>query len=491
MIVIASVALLSVHAALMATFKSHSSAISYAFYVLWPVAALCVCSRRAMVSSAGVRRNWILLSVALLIWVVATLMAVRAEFLEHASPAAAQIDDLLYFFYGVPVLLAIASPDDKQSIPMLFWLDGLQAVLVGCLAYTALFGVLPFSGVPLQPLSVQKLVFIYDVEDYSLAILATARLLISARRSAEQRFFTILVGYVWAYAIAATIYNHIEAVADDAGIFDVLVDVPFVLLILATLLWPVLTAPSAHSKHRRLLASFVDNARPVLLGLSVVVLGAWIARLHLEAAMGTVFAAFVIYGIRSAVLQNRFFQTEAALEQARDRLEQLALQDGLTGIANRRCFDQRLSQEWGRARRNGADLSLLLIDIDHFKKLNDTYGHLAGDESLVQVARTLQSILNRPGDLLARYGGEEFAALLPETGDSGAINVAERLQIALRHTPPPACVERQVTISIGGTTWCAPQRSTVEQILETADRALYLAKQNGRDRVEYLPLQRE
>ena len=507
-----SVALLCVHVALCATFKSHASAISDVFFVFWAGTALYVTSRRALHSAPVVRRNWGLIALALLIWVIATLLAARAEFWVHASSAAAQIDDLVYFFYGVPVLLAIATPEDRDSTSFFFWLDGILAVAVGCLAYIALFNALPFSSTGFQPLSTQQVVHIYDVEDFSLAVLATARLLISQRRSAEYRFFAITTSYLWVYAICASVYDHIEAVVDDAGVFDALVGPPFILLILAIWFWPASPASNADRTARRLPASFIDNARPLLLGLSVVALSGWIARGHFRIAIGTIFGAFVIYGIRSAMLQNRFVRTEADLERARDRLEQLVLQDGLTGIANRRCFDQRLKQECARARHTGLPLSLLLIDIDHFKKLNDTYGHLVGDESLVQVALILQSVLrsqglpgpprepeltrqlravNRPGDLLARYGGEEFAALLPETDDSGAINVAERLQAALRNSAPPAPIDRQVTISIGGTTWTPPMRCSMDHIIETADRALYQAKQNGRDRTEYLHMHPE
>jgi diguanylate cyclase (GGDEF)-like protein len=206
-------------------------------------------------------------------------------------------------------------------------------------------------------------------------------------------------------------------------------------------------------------------------------------------AVTTILGAFVLYAVRSSILQSRYAQTEIALEQARDRLEQLVLQDGLTGIANRRCFDQRFEQEWWRARRTGTSLSLLLIDIDHFKKLNDTYGHLRGDECLVQVARTLQKVLHRPGDLLARYGGEEFVALLPDTDDSGAINVAERLQTSLDRAQPLSGIERQVTVSIGSTSWDPRRGATAKRMLDAADRALYTAKQNGRNRAEYLPLE--
>lgn len=488
--VLVSVAVVCVHAALCGLLRAHASSISYFFFTAWSVAALIACWRRAVHCPTVMRLNWAFLSVAMVLWVAATVLAARAQFVEHASPSAASIDDLLYFFYGVPLLLAIASPEGRQSIPIFFWLDGILAVGVGFLAYTAMFAVLPFSGGPVHPISVERLIFTYDIEDFTLAALATARFLVSPRRSAARQFFAILSAFLCVYAVSASIYNHIEAIAEDAFALDAIVDLPFALLILATVFWTATSADSSTDRRRRMLpSSFIDNARPVLLGLCLVAFGAWIARPHFRFAFAAIFGAFVVYGIRSVVLQNRFSHTETALEQVRDRLEQLVLQDGLTGIANRRCFDQRLNQEWGRARRTGAALSLLLIDIDHFKKLNDTYGHLSGDECLVQVARTLQTTLNRPGDLLARYGGEEFVALLPDTGDSGVLNVAERLQSALSGTPPPAPIERQITISIGATTWAPPLRCTAEQMLETADRALYQAKQNGRNRTEYLPIE--
>jgi diguanylate cyclase (GGDEF)-like protein/PAS domain S-box-containing protein len=114
-----------------------------------------------------------------------------------------------------------------------------------------------------------------------------------------------------------------------------------------------------------------------------------------------------------------------------DKLAALATLDGLTGIANRRHFDERLEEEWARAKRDGASLSLLLIDVDHFKKFNDQYGHQAGDACLRALARILAAQARRPADLAARYGGEEFALLLPNTGAEGCVEVGDRVREAL------------------------------------------------------------
>ena len=169
------------------------------------------------------------------------------------------------------------------------------------------------------------------------------------------------------------------------------------------------------------------------------------------------------------------------------RLETLAIEDGLTGLANRRRFDERLLEEWGRAYRDKTSLALLMIDIDHFKAFNDSYGHPAGDECLHTVAGILADEAERSSDLAARYGGEEFAILLPNTDAAGCARLGERIRRALHearithdHNGPGI-----VTASIGGAV-CRPgfERSAgPASLIEAADRALYAAKDGGRDRV--------
>jgi diguanylate cyclase (GGDEF)-like protein len=170
-----------------------------------------------------------------------------------------------------------------------------------------------------------------------------------------------------------------------------------------------------------------------------------------------------------------------------DKLASLATTDGLTGLANRRAFDERLAEEWARARRDGTQLSLLLIDVDHFKKFNDHYGHLAGDGCLRALGRILSTHARRPADLAARYGGEEFAVLLPNTGPDGCAEVGEEIRRALHdlailhaHNPPA----RLVTASVGAAT-SLPSQTTADcsTLVAAADRALYAAKDGGRDRL--------
>jgi diguanylate cyclase (GGDEF)-like protein/PAS domain S-box-containing protein len=170
------------------------------------------------------------------------------------------------------------------------------------------------------------------------------------------------------------------------------------------------------------------------------------------------------------------------------RLETLATEDGLTGIANRRRFDERLLEEWARAYRERTSLALLMIDLDHFKTYNDEYGHPAGDDCLRTVARILAAEAKRTTDLAARYGGEEFAMLLPNTDAAGCARIAERILREIRDAGIPHKLNfpsRLVTASIGGAV-CRPgvERSAGHaSLVEAADHALYAAKDTGRDQL--------
>ena len=176
------------------------------------------------------------------------------------------------------------------------------------------------------------------------------------------------------------------------------------------------------------------------------------------------------------------------LDEANRELTRLSTADGLTGIANRRRFDETLLKEWRRCAREERPLSLLLIDVDFFKPFNDNYGHQVGDECLKAVARTLAQTLHRPSDLAARYGGEEFGVILPGTDEQGALAVAESLREAVQQlgiTHRFSEVAQVVTISIG-LACMTPQRGNESgfiRLLKEADEALYQAKTGGRNRV--------
>jgi diguanylate cyclase (GGDEF)-like protein/PAS domain S-box-containing protein len=173
-------------------------------------------------------------------------------------------------------------------------------------------------------------------------------------------------------------------------------------------------------------------------------------------------------------------------KQAEEELKRLSYLDGLTGVANRRRFDEALGLEWRRMTRDAEPLSLIMCDIDFFKAYNDTYGHQGGDDSLRQVANTLNSVLGRPGDLVARYGGEEFAVIMPGTDSQGAKILAEKMRVCVEslgitHTNSKVC--EVLTISLGVATTIPTSGSLPDELVSAADQALYEAKKEGRNRV--------
>ena len=243
------------------------------------------------------------------------------------------------------------------------------------------------------------------------------------------------------------------------------------------------------------LLSFLDRAYPcfaipILVPISVQILSMG-DRLHLF--MGLMVLIFGLTMLGSSAQVRRFFRDSVELRaqlsvsmETSLELEQMLRIDTLTGIANRRLFNERLAEEWWRARRDGSTLAVVIADIDHFKPYNDHYGHPAGDRCLVAVAHAMRDALRRPGDLVARVGGEEFAFLLPDTSLSGARAVAEQVRWSvlgreLRHEAPS--VAGQVTVSLGVAVVDHSSMESTDDLMRASDQALFRAKRGGRNQV--------
>jgi diguanylate cyclase (GGDEF)-like protein len=182
-------------------------------------------------------------------------------------------------------------------------------------------------------------------------------------------------------------------------------------------------------------------------------------------------------------VHHRLASTIRELEDSRKALAEQAITDALTGLKNRHLFHTQAEQNLAECRRFGKDMSVLLIDIDHFKRVNDSYGHLAGDHVLVNVAMQLAHVV-RGADTVARFGGEEFAILLPETNRLGAAVLGERIRNAVENEEFVVNGRRvAVTVSIGIATLAAEIVESIDQLLDIADRRLYLAKNSGRNRI--------
>ncbi|MDR3439699.1 diguanylate cyclase [Telmatospirillum sp.] len=186
----------------------------------------------------------------------------------------------------------------------------------------------------------------------------------------------------------------------------------------------------------------------------------------------------------SQLLKKRLKDLEESHRRERESLL-LASTDALTGLPNRRRFDEVLTSEYARHTRSGAELSLIMLDVDHFKAFNDTYGHVAGDDCLRQVARIIGSVIVRASDFAARYGGEEFACILPATDQSGAVAIAERIRLGISHLAIPhghSGVADHVTVSLGVVTGRCIPGETALNVVTLADEQLYAAKSTGRNR---------
>ncbi|MBL8471715.1 MAG: diguanylate cyclase [Rhodocyclaceae bacterium] len=244
------------------------------------------------------------------------------------------------------------------------------------------------------------------------------------------------------------------------------------------------------------------KAEPELADIPVIFVTAHGGAEFEVAALDVGAADFIAKPVHETLLRARV-RTQLRLKRLADELRLAATHDALTGAANRRGFERALEREWRRSQRNGLWLSLMLVDVDHFKLYNDHYGHIAGDTALGAVAGALREACMRPTDVVGRYGGEEFAVLLPDTPDCGAIHIAHRLletmqRLGIAHATSPTAAH--LTVSVGITTLpesdnipprasdelcCAPARP-VENFLKSADRALYAAKHAGRAQAWHL-----
>jgi diguanylate cyclase (GGDEF)-like protein len=465
----------------------YSSEVSYFFQISAPFMALAAVVWRARKISGRARGLWTLLATGLVLYSMAALMSAWEAHVERLSFDAPSLANFAYFFCGVPALFALSTPVEGERLPLFSWLDAVQAFFAGYLAYVVIFTTSPFFDSGIQPISEPLLVFTYNVENLALAAGCAVRLLASPKGE-EHSFFRTLLLYLAAFAASVAYYNHSMMEYQGKSPWRFLVDAAFVLLALLILALPD-PQPVANygDAQRNRLALFFDNGSPIFFTIALMALGFVTLRHHFYTGVLAIGVGLAAYGIRTTVLQMRYMHVQKELRAAHDRLEELSLQDSLTGIANRRRFDQTLDSEWHRAMRAHSPLTLLLIDLDYFKNLNDTHGHRHGDRCLGRVAAALHSVASRSGDLVARYGGEEFAAILPVTHPEAAKAIALRMQSAVEalKVVNPSDIGNYLSMSVGICSCEPPICGSPEGLIEAADRALYRAKQYGRNRIEF------
>ena len=469
----------------------HATLISNTCICVAAALSVAACFAKARGGLVATRRLWLLLALAFFLSLIGQ---VGSTFHELHSQNYAQMialnTDFLFFAYGIPFLLAICSGKHDAGLNQLIWLDSAQAIVAALLAYLQIFTSLPYFSHPV-PISAEALFYLYNAENLILAVTVTLRLL-SKPDGGRVAFYSVAAVYLWTYGAVAFLLGYIELHqhAPD-GLQDAGWMIPYLALLYAAMQRPrhPEDVPASRSGSLELL---VDNLSPILFTLAIVLMGVSIAFAHRLLAFTCIGTAVILYGIRAALLQGGFVRSQQDLTQAtyglleaNDSLMKLSMMDALTGIYNRRYLDELLRVEWDRSKRIGQSLSLLMIDVDCFKALNDRYGHQKGDDCLRAIASDVRAKLRRAEDSVARYGGEEFVIVLPGANIEGAFIIAEEIRcsiVALNFPNEASTVHSIVTASIGVASQIPADAHTPSELLRAADAALYCAKQSGRNR---------
>jgi diguanylate cyclase (GGDEF)-like protein len=495
----AALAVVLAHLALSLSYPQQAFITPIVWITLYAL-ALAVVVNEFRHTSPAARWRWQLISINFALAIGSFLCILYGEYLQAAhianfSSHAAWLNDFLHALRALPFLLVVCTPEETdRRIHRL--LDIAQVILIS-LVFVALFTPGLFAHpVDLAPL--QSDLFNRYSYTQSILIAALALLAVFTAKTAESRHFhRALAIYLWIGLPVAVWTNHILintwSVPPASALF-----VPSDLCLLAfAFLVPSLRnriGPKEPSRKLIFLRLGAAAFLPLFALLASMILA--IAGHHPVLGIAAGLLSLALFGARSAYGQFQLLAAQWDLQSANQQLEVLSQHDPLTGIYNRRWFADSFTLEWKRAQRSGQPISLLLIDVDHFKLFNDSLGHAAGDLCLQTVTKLLALQLRRNSDALARYGGEEFVAMLPNTDKDGAHQVAERMMDALETMaiPHPASPFERVTVSIGCTTLSDPNSEiaaeiTPEKMFLAVDSALYQAKNHGRNRIQIGHLQ--
>jgi diguanylate cyclase (GGDEF)-like protein len=487
--VIVALALMSLH--VLVAVVDPSIFLTNALITVAPLLAGLACLWRGRRQPTVLADKWRLLGVGLVIWAIGQGCFTYGTVVYHNVQTAALPSDFWFLVYGIFVLLAVCSVGEDQDSAAILIADGAQATLAILLIYVTLFMNDHFSH---RTLPASQLTTLYLGENLALALTATVRLL--AMPDGEDRYFhRAACTFAWLMILVSTPLNYVDVyVAPTNGkAIEVCWMIPFLAVVVMAFSREQRARPEPEVKHRSWGAMMVYNASPVFFTLCVLLLGAHTAQHRPIVGFAAVVGALLIYTFRATILQTRLRQVQESLNDSErnlrvlnSKLHEQSLIDPLTQIANRRRFEQVLEVEWNRALRSGWPISIVMLDIDHFKSLNDRYGHMRGDECLTTVAQMLRRDLRRGGELLARYGGEEFVAVLPNVDAEGAMLTAEAMRVRVHqigienHGSPLG----RLTISVGVCSVVPTPGLTREGLVDAADTALYRAKAGGRNRAE-------
>ena len=454
---------------------------AYILMVIAPLFAAVATLWRGRSHTSSVRHGWYALSLALTIWAVGAFGNLWQEMVLHRQNEMYRASMLAFNLAVVPTTYLLASDWRLHGRQLLRLVDALVALALGCAYFEYTWSMINDHSAPAEA-GVTYLVWLLDLQNISLAAGALARWYVAEDRD-ERDLFRALSVYTSIYFVIVFINDHYFAGNPAFGPqYATLVTLAFAVLCSFALRPP--SAAPVRSVNSTLVR-IVRSGSPILLAVALLAASLLLIRVqYLWGCVGILIAVLGI-GVRTTLIQVHQIEHREALRQKASALQTIAWTDALTGVPNRHFFTEALARAWRNERRTGQQ-GILMIDIDHFKLLNDRYGHPVGDGCLREVARALQRALMRQDDVLARYGGEEFIVLLRDSPAADAQAVAERLRATVQNLriENAESPERVVTVSIGVASAELTNEAAAARMVENADRALYEAKCAGRNQVK-------
>ena len=454
---------------------------AYILMMVAPLLAAVATFWRGRTHTSSVRYGWYALSLALTIWAVGAFGNLWQEMVLHRQNEMYRASMLAFNLAVVPTTYLLASDWRLYGRQLLRVVDALVALALACAYFQYTWIMISDHSAPAEA-GVAYLVWLLDLQNLSLAVGALIRWYVAEDRD-ERDLFRALSVYMSIYCVIVFINDHYFAGNPAFGPqYGTLVTLAFAVLcgfaLAARSTVPVRSVNST-------LVTMVRSGSPILLAVALLTASLFLIRVDYLWGCASVLIAVLGIGVRTTLIQVHQIERREALRREASALQTIAWTDALTGVRNRHFFTEALARAWRSERRPGPQ-AILMIDIDHFKLLNDRYGHPVGDGCLREVARALQRASIRPDDVLARYGGEEFIVLLRDSPAAAAQAVAERLRAAVQNLriENAGSPERVVTVSIGVASAELNDEAAAARMVEEADRALYAAKCAGRNQVK-------
>lgn len=442
------------------------------------------CFWRFLTSDGSSRSLWIFLAITASIRSCALFLEGIELTIWKIPSQYTHPSDLLFFAWILPLALLLSVPTESEKDRFFYWTSAAQIGLVLVLFFYLTFGGFHFLRPKPEVDPGNKAFLAFIASKFIIAIGAGLRWWSKPRSLLVRQFFAVLFAATSVYAITSLLYNLIVFLLPHTSLqWTWLLSIAELTLIFLVVHLPPVRRRDTRSPAQDVLVSVLDHGAPVALPVAAGVMSVLIAPAYFSVSLIATSISLTAFAIQTIRIQVRYRDIQSKMAALHTHLQDLALTDPLTGVGNRRGYDLHIDQAWKWAARSKRTFSLLIIDIDHFKMLNDLFGHHEGDLCLRAVSHVLVSVSRNNRDYMARYGGEEFAVILHDVGADAAEKVAARICRAIealqfRNKTPIGDI---VTVSIGIAASC--DADTPTELFQLADAALYQAKLAGRNQV--------